>query len=456
MSRHIHPIHAQFSRQPPTNTIGQLLDRLARLSGPGREYLLMAGCEAIDSVLGTEDLGDSLESVLESGCRRLATRLPEDVVVRQVVGHMLWTLLNSQPERRRVRQRRDEHQLTLFSRGQERAVPPVDRSGGIYEEFCAEVVRELLAESRNTQGDAENETLALLALCELRGIGYWTLRKLARNGMLRYLFHLDSREEFETCLRSVGAHGTIPDVPDWRTELFDRGRELSEHLKSIGVTVLQQEDPLFPPLLRSIDDPPLWLFVQGDVSVLHKRCVAVVGTRRPSSDGMELASTIGGCLPGFQSVIVSGLADGIDQVMHIRSLRWKVPTIAVLGTGILSNYPSGSEELRERIYREGGAIITEYLPRDSYSAKNFVRRNRIQAGLSNVVVPVEWKEKSGTAHTVRYAYEAKRRIVCPRLASWRTEDHGELKVAVKLGAKVFTLPEHKASFVTAVRNGGVE
>jgi DNA protecting protein DprA len=243
-------------------------------------------------------------------------------------------------------------------------------------------------------------------------------------------------------------------LDDWKSGLLEKGRELRDALHERGVVVIHQSHPSFPSQLRNIDDPPLWLFVQGDPTVLARRSVATVGTRNPTSDGIALASIIGDCLPEFGSVIVSGLADGIDQIMHIRSMKWGVPTVAVLGTGIFSNFPSGSESIREQICQQGGAVVTEYLPRDSYSAKNFVRRNRIQAGLASVVIPVEWQEKGGTAHTVRYAYEAKRKLVCPKLENWDENDHTELRAARNMGASLFTLPEERLAFIESVKTDG--
>jgi DNA protecting protein DprA len=210
-------------------------------------------------------------------------------------------------------------------------------------------------------------------------------------------------------------------------------------------------DNQFPPQLRELDEPPYWLFVEGNVSVLHQHSVAIVGTRKPSEDGMELARLIGGSLRSIQSVVVSGLADGIDQAIHRASLRHGIPNIAVLGTGILSNYPRGSESIRKEICNQGGAIITEYLPDDSYSAQNFVRRNRIQAGLARIVIPVEWKIKSGTAHTVKFAQDTQRKIVCVRRAHWDDKQHPELLYAKGIGAKIYTLPDEEEEFIAAVK-----
>ena len=152
----------------------------------------------------------------------------------------------------------------------------------------------------------------------------------------------------------------------------------------------------------------------------------------------------------FGAVTVSGLATGIDQAVHKHSIELNIPTIAVLGTGILSNYPSGSEPLRNSIVEHGGAIVTEYLPNESYSAKNFVNRNRLQAGLSNIVMPIEWKIKSGTAHTFNYAKKFKKNIVCFNVPTWK--HHEELEYAKSNGASVFTIPGEEQTLIKAVRN----
>jgi DNA processing protein len=150
--------------------------------------------------------------------------------------------------------------------------------------------------------------------------------------------------------------------------------------------------------------------VQGELLNLHTKAVAIVGTRKPTDDGIFLTKYVVAALADQAYPTVSGLALGIDQAVHNESLRFGIPTIAVLGTGINQNYPRGSAVLRSEIVRKGGTIITEYLPDQSYSGDNFVRRNRLQAGLCNTLVPVEWKIKSGTAHTVEFAFKYGKKI----------------------------------------------
>jgi DNA processing protein len=307
------------------------------------------------------------------------------------------------------------------------------------------------------QSHWEKETVALLSLAHLPKVSYWTLYKLASSGVrFRQVLKAESIKE----LNSYGTldFGRVLNINEenWSKErltLWERGKSQYQQLKQKGIQVIHHGQPTFPKALQGITDPPRWLFVEGDPNILHKPAIAIVGTRNPTDDGLFLAKYIGSCLDEFSAVTVSGLALGIDQIVHENSVRFKVPTIAVLGTGILKNYPANSESLRRTIRVNGGVIITEYLPNQSYSAENFVRRNRLQSGLARVVVPVEWKAKSGTAHTVNFASREGRKIVCLRMPDWKENTHSELSLGQELGAVVFTLPKEHSSFISAIREG---
>ncbi|MBD2302823.1 DNA-processing protein DprA [Nostoc sp. FACHB-190] len=302
------------------------------------------------------------------------------------------------------------------------------------------------------------ETVSLLTLSLLQGVGYWTIRSIALSGLgFKQILKAESNAEFINYLLQSKCKNTSQIAnqigENWlqkRDELWKQGVKLYHNLDAQGIKVIHfgQED--FPQTLREIADPPKWLFVQGNISILHKPALAIVGTRKPSEDGIFLANYVGACLQYFNAVTVSGLALGIDQIVHKKSIRAKVPTIAFIGTGILQNYPAGSEKLRQDICEHGGAIVSEYLPNQSYSAENFVNRNRLQAGLAEVVIPIEWKVKSGTAHTVNFANKAKKMIVCLRLPDW-AEAHEELILAKKLDAEIFTLPGDEQLFINVIK-----
>jgi len=298
-----------------------------------------------------------------------------------------------------------------------------------------------------------SETVSLLTLSLMRGVGYWTVRSIALSGLsFKQVLKAESRDEFidyfvKAKCKNVSQIASQIDE-NWlksREELWNKAVKLYRQLEAEGIQVIHFRQENFPQSLREIADPPKWLFVQGNLSVLHRPALAIVGTRNPSEDGLFLSNYVGACLHYFDAVTVSGLALGIDQIIHRKSIRAKKPTIAFIGTGILQNYPSGSEKLRKEICDNGGAIVSEYLPNQSYSKENFVHRNRLQAGLSNVIIPVEWREKGGTAHTVKFAHKFKKQIVCFKLPDW-SDSHTELSAAEKLGAEIFTIPGDEEKF----------
>jgi DNA processing protein len=290
--------------------------------------------------------------------------------------------------------------------------------------------------------------LAFLALGCIRGVGYWTLFNMARAGVSFSSFlEIEEGAEATQQLKKFGAR--LSNKPgDWRkvrSLAFERATKISSDLDSSMTRIVFSNSAEFPASLRDLNDAPQWLFVQGSQEILHRPCVTVVGTREPSPDGLWLANFVGANLGVWGAPTVSGLALGIDQMLHRWSLRNRVPTIAFLGTGIFSDYPKGSIDLRAKIIGEGGSIVTEYLPNESYSAENFVRRNRLQAALGSVLIPVEWSPKSGTAHTVRYASSLSRPIAALRMPDW-----DPIRVLLprnpKGDAEVFTIPGYENGF----------
>jgi DNA protecting protein DprA len=297
-----------------------------------------------------------------------------------------------------------------------------------------------------------DEGTAFLALSTIRGIGQKTLFSIAESGR-------SFCEALENGPQDSSPHAAGRDrllsASDWaatRREALERGDRLSSALERLGVIVIFRGAPGFPAALMDLDRPPRWLFVQGSVSRLSEPSIAIVGTRKPSPDGFFLARYVGACLQDWGAPTVSGLAAGIDQLAHEHSLRAGIPTIAVLGTGMLEDYPRGSAALRDQIMSEGGSIVSEYLPNVSYSAENFVQRNRLQAALGRILIPAEWHRRSGTAHTVRFATALGRPIACLRLPEWPADRvMFEPGLGVPGGA-IFTVPREQAQFDDFVRS----
>ena len=175
-----------------------------------------------------------------------------------------------------------------------------------------------------------------------------------------------------------------------------------------GATLVTLGCPEFPERLKEIYDPPPVLWVRGDVSLLTRPSIAVVGTRHPSPYGSGMSELLARDLAARGLVIVSGMARGIDSSAHRGALVARMPTVAVWGTGIDVVYPKENKKLAEEILALGGAIVSE-LPMGTFPApQNFPRRNRILSGLSIAVLVVEASENSGTRVTARCAAEQNR------------------------------------------------
>lgn len=274
--------------------------------------------------------------------------------------------------------------------------------------------------TESEQARWNTESAALLALSEMHGVSYWSLYKVAQKRIrFREIITSSSLEKFESQLgvklRRAPYYLSEENWPEFRDGLISAAKSLLIGYHSKGYKILHYGAPDYPEKLAELDNPPFWIFTQGNTSLLNEKCVGIVGTREPSQTGLFLTQYIAANFINTNYSIVSGLAYGIDQAAHNASLLFNIPTIAVLGTGVNSNYPKNSDVIREKIIEGNGLIITEYLPNQKPSKENFVRRNRIQAALSDILVPVEWNLKSGTAHTVRKASELKRKILCPVL-----------------------------------------
>lgn len=181
-------------------------------------------------------------------------------------------------------------------------------------------------------------------------------------------------------------------------------------LEDAGVSVITVEDDGYPRLLREIHAPPSVLYMQGALLPADERAVAIVGTRRSTRYGAEVAARLAGDLAQAGVTIVSGLARGIDGVAHQAALDAGGRTLAVFGTGIHQIYPPQHRNLAARI-AESGALISDYAPDRTVEAANFPARNRIISGLSRGVIVVEAPSRSGALITADFAGDQGRDVL---------------------------------------------
>ncbi len=185
--------------------------------------------------------------------------------------------------------------------------------------------------------------------------------------------------------------------------------ELSK-LAKLSATIVTPASPAYPEPLKHIYDPPVVLYVRGNVTALAGPGLAVIGTRHPTPYGMGMAERLACDLAGRGFVIFSGMARGVDTAAHRGAVTAKARTVAVFGTGIDIIYPRENQKLADQILACGGALVSEFPTGTSPKPENFPIRNRIISGLSFGVLVVEAGEYSGTRITARCALEQGRDV----------------------------------------------
>lgn len=168
-------------------------------------------------------------------------------------------------------------------------------------------------------------------------------------------------------------------------------------------------DEIYPELLRTIYDPPAILYYRGDLSIMEKKCFAIVGARLGTSYSNRAINKYCGIL-GKETCIVSGMAKGVDSMAHIAALKHNISTIAVMGTGITECYPKENYNLKANIQKHG-LVLSEFPPGHITKPYNFVQRNRIIAGMSEKVIITEAKKRSGSLITATIALENGREVL---------------------------------------------
>lgn len=214
----------------------------------------------------------------------------------------------------------------------------------------------------------------------------------------------DLETRFGTPERAMRALLSTPDVPETtKSRLAVDGDQRRAELTALGIEALHRDGSRYPQRLGRWPDAPPVLFSRGEVP--EGRSIAVVGTRRCTAYGKEVAASYGRAVARAGWILVSGLARGIDGAAHRGTVAAGGRGIAVLGSGLDAVYPAEHRDLADALCSLGGAIVSEYPPATTPEGWRFPPRNRIIAGLADAVVVVEAGDTGGALITAARATE---------------------------------------------------
>lgn len=253
-----------------------------------------------------------------------------------------------------------------------------------------------------------------LALSNIEGMGVKTLKRLYLNfpNLTQANLYADV-ESLSKIIRNSSILQKVLDEKYLNWKIADAEKQISLHT-SKGIQVIDIASEYYPKFLRFIDDPPTILFCKGNIELLKDdKKIAVIGTRNPTETGLKVAMKISAQFCKREFIIVSGLATGIDTAGHMGALRANGKTIAVLAGSLDKIYPKENTYIANEIINKNGLLISETPLGGKTYRNSFVKRDRIQSGLSLGVCPVQTPLKSGTQHTIKFAQDQKRLLFCP-------------------------------------------
>ncbi len=244
-------------------------------------------------------------------------------------------------------------------------------------------------------------TIDDLALIFVRGLG--------ARGAAHLMEHYGSAEAVYDASRSdlVEGAGLREDIAEGiiHREGLNQALKEVEYCRKHGISMIAATDPEYPLLLKHIPDRPHVLFVKGNIDVLRKPTLSMVGTREMTPSGQYAANKLieGLAAEMDEFTLVSGIAYGVDAACHRAALAHSVPSVAVLANALPEINPAPHRQLAEDILRNGGALVSELSSQSRQNGKLFIARNRIIAGLSMGVVVVESSASGGSIATANIA-----------------------------------------------------
>ena len=254
------------------------------------------------------------------------------------------------------------------------------------------------------------EILNAIALTRISGFGGMLATRLYNEfGSATEVFA--NADNFGDIVEPQFAKRLQKSIADHQDEALHRAEKEIEFAEKGRISCITMNSPLYPSRLLGCDDAPIVIYYRGTADLNAQRILSVVGTRRCTEYGKEICRTMMNELsqmcPG--TLIVSGLAYGIDINAHRESLRNNLPTVGVLAHGLNQIYPSHHRQTAAEMTQNGG-LLTEFMSDSFPDRGNFVRRNRIVAGMSDACIVVESADKGGSLITARLASDYNRDV----------------------------------------------
>ena len=232
----------------------------------------------------------------------------------------------------------------------------------------------------------------IIALLKCKGIGNVKLL----NFVLKY------NKDISKILKNLSELITEGDNHLFDNYLKEAEQEIINN-KKMGIDIISVLNEKYPNKLLMIKDPILYLYYKGDISLIYKTSIAIIGSRNINNDEELLTRDIAKKVASQNITVVSGLALGTDANAHIGSCNEKGKTIAVLPSGLNIITPSSNKKIADKILNNGGLLVSEYSIDTIPTKYTFVKRDRIQSALSDAIIVIKADEKSGTMNAVKVA-----------------------------------------------------
>ena len=244
----------------------------------------------------------------------------------------------------------------------------------------------------------ENDIIAILALQHVPKIGATTAKKLiAHCGSAEAVF-----KEKKTNLLKIDGIGTITIEGLYDSVHFKEAEKELRFIKDNAIDFSYFENEDYPERLKQCIDSPIVLFSSGNFNLKSKLIISIVGARKITTNGIAFCEKLVEALVPYNPVVISGFAYGTDITAHKAAMKYNLQTIGCLAHGLNQIYPKVHKKYMKDVEKHGG-FFTDFWSTDAFDRKNFLKRNRIIAGLSEATVVIESAEKGGSLVTADIA-----------------------------------------------------